>query len=369
MATIASSSISFLDMSDQQQLSAYLTSNLSTVQIRSSDDVTYNPSWSETPLTITLHAFVNQNEIDYDDTTNYKITWSVKDGSSYPSVISGQTGQILTINENALEESSSGMLTYICDVTSGVTNKVTAQMTYTLISEAKPEKSVVFSVYAPNGTVFINQGGSLLIATNKYYGSDEIISGATFKWSKYGSSGWEYLGESSDKLDVEGSSVSSIASFKCEMTYNDVTYSDVITLEDKSDIYLSDIFTIGGNIFKNGNGGSASYVIVRANGSEVDALVGVVSDTEPSTPTSGEYWYCVDESNASVVLKQYVDSAWTDTSEDPQNFLYVWYLMDKNGNRQNFADGNENKYGKVIYMSCQDVNEVATLCCDVETKD
>ena len=58
MATITSSPITFLDLTDQQQLSAYLTSNLSTVQFRGSDDQTYNPSWEETNLVITLHAFL-----------------------------------------------------------------------------------------------------------------------------------------------------------------------------------------------------------------------------------------------------------------------------------------------------------------------
>lgn len=366
MATIASSSITFLDISDQQQLSAYLTSNLSTIQIRTIND-TFNPSWVDTPLQITLHAFINQNEVDY---SNVTIRWSVKDGSADATVISGQAGQILTVYRNELSSSTSGMLTYICDVTHGDANHVMAQMTFTLISEAKSEKAVVFSVYAPNGNVFVNQVGTLDIATNKYYGSSEISSGATFRWYKLISGQWnQIIGAEDEALTVYGKEVQNMMSFKCEMTYNGTTYSDVITLEDKSDIYISDIFAMGGNIFKNGNGGSAAYVIVRANGVVVDEPVGVISETEPSTPENGEYWYYIDELNENIVLKQYTGSSWVDVQEDPQNFLYVWYLMDKNGNRQDFDGGNANKRGKVIYMSCKDVNETATLCCEVEAKE
>ena len=54
---ITSSPITFIDLTDQQQLSAYLTSNLSTVQFRGADDSTYTPSWEDTPLIITANVF------------------------------------------------------------------------------------------------------------------------------------------------------------------------------------------------------------------------------------------------------------------------------------------------------------------------
>lgn len=397
--TVKSSSITFLDMSDQHQLSAYLTSSLSTVQIRTSND-TYIPSWVNPPLTITLHAFVNQSEINYDDTTSYEISWFVKDdGTGTVSEVGNKNSQTLTIVSNDLASSTSGMLTYICEVKQRDTNAVVVtQMTYTLINESKPEKSVVFSLYAPNGTVFVNQSGDLAIATNKYYGADVINSeNATFKWYKLDSSGWEEIGgETLDVLIVHGKDVSNMASFKCEMTYpkdGGVTYSDVITIEDKSDIYISEISTIGGTIFKNGKGGSAAYVTVRANGNIVDSF-SAIGETAPSGPQNGDYWYCIDENNKKVMLKQYSgqDQVWNTVLEGdecpsnpdddavvaefeksyskltPQKFLYVWYLTDNKGNRKSFANNNMVKYGKVIYMSCDDINEIATLCCDIKAK-
>lgn len=362
MTTITSSPITFLDISDQQQLSAYLTSNLSTIQIRNADGKTYNPSWDETPLKIQLHAFLNQTEIEYSD-KSYKITWTVKDGSADEIIIDGAEGAELTIDNNALGSSKSGMLTYICNITYNNTSTAMAQITYTLIGESK---SVVFSVYAPDGTIFINQSGTLTLATEKYYGPSSIEEGATYQWYKYELANWvEIPGETGDTLIVNGQDVTNTASYKCIMTYEGVEYIDIITLEDKSDIYTSEMLTIGGNIFKNGVGGSAVYMVVRANGIETDPLAGLVSATEPSTPQSGEYWYCIDEENDIVVQKQYDGSSWIEVDSIPQELTYIWSLMDKDGNASQFNDGATTKTGKVIYLSCIDINEIGTLHCEV----
>lgn len=52
---------------------------------------------------------------------------------------------------------------------------------------AAGQSAVVFSLYAPNGTVFVNGEGSLTIQTSAYSGSTPIASGATYAWAKYAS--------------------------------------------------------------------------------------------------------------------------------------------------------------------------------------
>lgn len=175
MTTITSSPITFLDLTDQQQLSAYLTSNLPTVQVYGADG-TYTPSWDENNLIITLHAFLNQEEIDYTN-TDYKFIWSVKDGGR-EEVIKTGTDQTLIINSNKLLTSDTGMLTYICEIQCPTADTITTEMTYTLISDGKDGedgKAVVFSVYSSDGTIFRNQSGEIKLETLKYYGSDEIV--------------------------------------------------------------------------------------------------------------------------------------------------------------------------------------------------
>lgn len=368
MATIASSALTFLDTTDHNQLSAYLSSNLSTVQTCTSNGQVYNPSWSSaTPLKIQLHAFLNQTEIDYTDTNSYTITWYVQDGSNDMTEITNNKNKSeLTIITNTLGMSESGMLTYWCRVELDEVNFVESQITYTLIGEAK---TVVFSVYAPNGNIFLNQSGTLLLATNKYYGANEITNGATFQWYKYENTDWIAISEAfKDTLTVSGSDVVNIASYKCVMKYNSVDYVGVITIQDKSDPYISEIYTIGGNIFKNGIGGSAAYIIVRSNGQEVDELAGPISAAEPSSPVAGDYWYQIDNNNDTIITKRYNGNTWA-TYNIPQELTYTWTLMDKDGNDIAFSDGSEAKTGKVIYMSCSDIDETGTLQCDVSMKD
>lgn len=364
MPTIASSALTFLDMTDHNQLSAYLSSNFSTVQTCTSNGQIYNPSWSSTtPLKIQLHAFLNQIEIDYTDTSKYTITWYVQDGINQKTEISSAKNQReLIITSNELGKSTSGMLSYWCCVKLDDTNYVESQITYTLISEAK---TVTFSVYAPNGNVFVNQSGTLDLATNKYYGTNEIYSGATFQWYKYQDAQWVAItGATNDTFTVNGSDVVNIASYKCIMTYNDAEYVGIATLQDKSDTYMSEIYTIGGNIFKNGVGGSATYIIVRTNSHEVDVLAGPISATAPPYPVEGDYWYCIDASKSVVIPKRYNGAAWGDYNI-PQSLTYIWSIMDKNGNQTTFKDGSTTKTGKVIYVSCADIADTCTLHCEV----
>ena len=143
------------------------------------------------------------------------------------------------------------------------------------------------------------------------------------------------------------------------MTYGGKSYVDVITVEDKSDPYVSELLSIGGFTVKNNQGGVCPYVIVRTNQQEVDALLGPISETAPSNPTTGAFWYKISHSAKTVTLQKYSGSAWADATEK-QSLTYNWYAQDKDGNAVNFG-----KTGKVIYLSAADIDSLLTLQCDV----
>ena len=225
---------------------------------------------------------------------------------------------------------------------------------------AAGQNAVVFSIYAPNGTVVQNQSGSLSLATAAYNGSAAITSGATYQWAKYVSGTWTNIsGATASTLSVSGADIVNIQSYRCTMTYGGKSYQDVITVEDKSDPYVSEMLSIGGFTFKNNLGGKVVYVIVRTNSKEVDALLGTISETAPATPTSGMFWYQVDHAAKSVKLMKYNGTAWAVASEK-QAFTYSWYKQDKDGNAVAFS-----KSGKVIYLHADEVDSLATLQCDV----
>ena len=221
------------------------------------------------------------------------------------------------------------------------------------------ESAVVFSVYAPNGTIVQNQSGSLTLATSAYVGTT-AISNATYQWAKYASGSWTNIsGATGSTLTVNGSDIVNIQSYRCTMTYNSKSYVDVITVEDKSDPYVSEMLSIGGFTVKNNLGGLVPYVIVRTNQHEVDPLMGNISETAPANPASGDFWYQVDHTGHTVTLKKYSGSAWAAATET-QELTYTWYAQDKDGNPVTF-----DKTGKVIYLSAAEIDSILTLQCDV----
>ena len=219
--------------------------------------------------------------------------------------------------------------------------------------------AVAFSVYAPNGTIVQNQSGKLTLATSAYSGTTAITS-ATYQWAKYVNGTWTNISSATGStLEVSGADIINIQSYRCTMTYSSKNYVDVITVEDKSDPYVSEMLSIGGFTVKNNLGGLVPYIIVRTNQQEVDALLGIISETAPSSPKSGDFWYKIDHSAKSVTLMKYSGSAWANATEK-QSLTYTWYAQDKDGKEVTFT-----KTGKVIYLSAADIDSLLTLQCDV----
>ena len=394
---IVSSALTFIDTTDQNQLSAYLTSNFATVQTCTSDKKVYSPSWAATPLEIQLHAFYDGQDMESEQLIDRlqqpgNVTWYYKDGNYDPVAISDldtvytTSYNKLIVSDNVLSVCISDTITFICRIQLNDIDVLEVQMTYTLISDTK---SVSFYLGMPEGDTFTNQTGTRKIIAYAHHGVEEIQAGnsgemdsdtATFTWEKYNSDGaWEIITDKDNnpkELIVQGTSVLNIASFKCTMRYKGVEYIGVATVRDITDTYISEIFTIGGDVFKNGIGGSAAYVIVRKNNQadeEVDALAGEISTTAGAAQND-DFWYHIDHDNDQIIYEQYKSGGWQTVSEIPQELVYEWTLMDKDGNRKAFVSStNTNdpykKIGKVIYVSCHDIDDTGTVQCVVSAKE
>lgn len=388
MSTIVSSALTFLDTTDQNQLSAYLTSNFAIVQTCTSDKKVFSPDWSANPLVLQLHAIYDGTNMRSEE-LNGKITWFYKEGNSLNEVqiVNNASyditehGTQLSIKDNIISTLGSDSVTFVCKIQldeDGV-DVATVQMTYTLISDTK---AVSFYVGTPGGNVFYNQEGELAVVAYAHYGTEVIEAGtdalagtmnsdkALFKWEKYtvinGTVSWVEIADSdglSKQLTIKGTDVLNVATFKCTMTYKGVEYVGVATVQDITDTYISEILTVGGNIFKNGVGGSAAYVLVRKNGQdeEVDPLNGIISVSKPSG--SGK-WYKINHDYDRIDQLSYTPTSQTSTTIS-QDLIYTWTLMDKNGNAKKFYNGDSSRTGKVIYISCNDIDDTGTLQCVV----
>lgn len=181
--------------------------------------------------------------------------------------------------------------------------------------------AVVFSLYAPSGTVFVNGAGNLTIQTAAYKGTAAITSGATYVWKKYASGAWTTIsGQTGSSLSVAGSTVDGVASYQCVMTYQSKTYTDTISLTDKTDNYQATIESSGGDVFKNAIGSSTLLCRLFQNGTEVDA--------------------------------------------DGTGHTYKWYRRDKDGNAMD--SGAVFATGKSLAIDGDDVNIKTTFICEVE---
>lgn len=100
-------------------------------------------------------------------------------------------------------------------------------------------------------------------------------------------------------------------------------------------------------------------MIVRTNQQEVDPLLGPISETAPSSPASGDFWYQVNHTAGTVTLMKYGGSAWASATET-QSLSCTWYAQNKDGNAVTFS-----KTGKVIYLSAAEIDSILTLQCDV----
>ena len=180
--------------------------------------------------------------------------------------------------------------------------------------------AIVFSLFAPDGTVFVNGEGSLVIEAAAYKGAVEISSGATYAWAQYASGEWQALsGQTGSSLTVAGSMISGVGTFRCSMAYGGKTYTDTLTLTDKSDNYQANIESSGGDVFKNAVGTSTLLCRLFQNGQEVDA--------------AGE------------------------------EHTYTWYRRDKNGDA--LDEGAAFATGKSIQIDGDDVDGKTTFICEV----
>lgn len=331
---------------------------------------------------------------DYDlyplDSNTFECVVTAYEGTTQLTPTTGTVGEgtfkvILPTNPVGiiLGQSTAGKVTFAVSADTAINSSGTIDLTIQIESEeneivktisysasksgSSGASAITFMLWAPNGDVFSNQSGTLPLAVQAYEGATDITNLGAYQWYKYTSEGYVAIdGATSSSYDVIGTDVINIQTYKCVMTYKDKEYSAVYTVEDKSDLYVSEMLTVGGTTFKNGQGGSAVYVIVRANGVEKDPFPEGcwVGTAYPANPTEGQFYWLVGSSG--VTLMKYNGSTWavaSETSDDIQTFNYEWSLMDKDGNHVEF-----DKTGKVIYLSCADIYSIGTLQCDVSSK-
>lgn len=208
---LTSSQQTFVDITDQRKLSAYITSNLPKTQSEDPNVLphTYAPSWANTHLVLTPVVFLDQTSIAL-GSSGLTITWKRKDGTSAETAVtSGEavSGGILTVSQNKLSASSSGMITYICyisyyDSETKNTVNISSDITFTLMRNA--ENAKLAYVTADTYVFKYDTSGALVGATQATLTGQ--VQGVTIsKWQYKNSSGdWADYPTTSDNASITG---------------------------------------------------------------------------------------------------------------------------------------------------------------------
>ena len=97
MATVLTSSQqTFVDITDQRKLSAYITSNLPKTQSEDPNVLphTYAPSWAANNLKLTPVVFLDQTNLAL-DASGLTVTWKRKDGTGSETALTALLYQLL----------------------------------------------------------------------------------------------------------------------------------------------------------------------------------------------------------------------------------------------------------------------------------
>ena len=209
---LTSSQQTFVDITDQRKLSAYITSNLPKTQSEDPNVLphTYAPSWASTNLVLTPVVFLDQTSIAL-NSTGLTITWKRKDGvSAETNLTTGENVNkgVLTVNANKLAASASGMITYICyisyyDSETKNTVNITSDMTYTLVKNAENARLA----YVTSDTyVFKYNTSGTLIGASQASLTGQVQGVSISKWQYKNSSGeWEDYPSTTDNTSITGS--------------------------------------------------------------------------------------------------------------------------------------------------------------------
>ena len=220
----------------------------------------------------------------------------------------------------------------------------------------------LFELYTVRGDVFTSrESQDITIIGRLMDGSTDKTSSATnWTWAKWEDGAYTTLSTTTGKYTVNGSqltvnnsAVDGFASFRATCKYSNVTYTAYYSLIDRLDPIQATAFCSLGEQIVNGQGIGAFYVIVTdtGTGQELDALK---SDrfltAAPSNPATNDFYYHLDSSKKTVVLKKYTGSAWADagTADLPKG-TYTWTFRDSSGNATTF-NGASSASGKVIYV-------------------
>lgn len=316
--TFHSSTVTFLDRTDERKLEVYISSNHPTVQIKNQNTGEYTPDWSTTNLQLSADVYIDSQDVTTDSQTT--INWYAKIGNTETLVGKGES---LKISTNALD--TNPIITYVCKAAYQNVSAL-SQVTFTradtgLNGTNGTSAPAVQAQYSIDGTS--SWTATLNASTHKY-----------IRYSYDGGKTWttaiKMVGEDGTSVNIKGTATSKTAvsgTSYFTLVYNSTT----ITGATMGDAYLLDgnmyvcVDSRDGNDYfmdvgriqgPQGNDGQSSYVFIRyatdANGANMTAsptsatthigICTVSTNISPTTASSYTWSKFVGDNAKSIIL-------------------------------------------------------------------
>ena len=290
-----------------------------------------------TTITIPFGAYKGTNRVAA--TVNRPQLLGISPKSTSTDATASSDGQLIyEIPTTKLISSASGLLnlTFTCE---GQTfNKV---FSWTRSSAAKNgTDGVTMLLFTPDGTLFDNGSGELTVDGYLQSGTTDVTSSATWKWYQYlpnaatppvysyqelptsatGNNAY-YSGKT---LTVKADAIDGYGSFKVEAVYGGKTYTQYISLTDKTDPIQVSLHSTLGEQIVNGQGAGAIYARVTRNGEEIDPIGDTeinVGTGDPSGGNNGDHYIKINETSKTAILYYKDSGTW---KVQPTEATYEW---------------------------------------------
>ena len=287
------------------------------------------------------------------------VTASIYSPNPLPTGMSVNITQGTTTSDGliALSVASNSALGSASDLTGDITISLTCtyngqnQTVYAKYNWSKNPKgtngtnATILQVYASDGKQHItNSSDNVVLNVRMISGASEVTP-TSIQWAKFqGNSGYvDIQGATSASLTVTPAMVDDFAFFRVTACYPDSSHPHVSYMEvdDEIDPYWAKTYATVEE-FKNSQGYGAIYTRVFQNKDEVDPIKSTTfSNTPPSAPQTNDYYYHLDPTNKTCILKKYNGTAWVDaatadhgqdaTEADNDEFTYNYYRRDSIG--------------------------------------
>lgn len=271
-------------------------------------------------------------------------------------------------NNSTLGGSSSGEITLTFTI-----NGTTIPMKFSwskTFAGADADPVITFQCYGKSGDIIYNNSNTVVLTSQLLEGATEKTA-TSYTWTQWGGTNYTISRGTTKELTINPAWIDGYGAFRCAAVYNSKTYYSYISVRDVTDPLQIQVYSTLGEQLVNGVGDGAVFVRVMLNNEEVDTIKStnfVTNTSQVTSPTSGDYCYLLNKTNATCTLMQYNGSSWQTVNTDPYDYNYTWTFRNNLGEATTY-NGNATMTGKALYLGASVINKKLVMDVEVSEKN